>query len=176
MELPPNSAIPLGGAQVCWQSLARDPLGYCWHPHSLQVGWSVATHGIYVGTLTASGIFASHGKGAQSLYLVSLQNPDQSFRVLEVTSVVGTVGRVSIPCPKGMTFSSPGSLTAPFPSNPPPGFLCSGVPHGLLTPEVLLDGQSSLSFSEELFSLEPATDVLLYHNTTLPELIQSEFL
>lgn len=57
-----------------------------------------------------------------------------------------------------------------------PCFLDSSVPHSLLTPEVLLDGQGSLSFSEEFFSLEPATDVLLYHNTTPPELIQSELL
>lgn len=57
-----------------------------------------------------------------------------------------------------------------------PQFADPAIPHSLLTPEVLLDCQDSLSFSEKLFSLEPATDVLLYHNTTLPELIQSEFL
>lgn len=56
------------------------------------------------------------------------------------------------------------------------GFLGSNVPHSLLTPEVLLNYERSLSFSEEFFSLEPATDVLLYHNTTLPQFIQSEFL
>ena len=53
-----------------------------------------------------------------------------------------------------------------------PGF---NIPHGFLTPEVLLDDQGRLSLSEEFFSLEPATDVLLYRNTTLPQFIQPEF-
>lgn len=54
--------------------------------------------------------------------------------------------------------------------------LGSHLPDGVLPPEVLLDGQGGLSLAEEFFPLEPATDVLLYHNTTLPQFIQSEFL
>ena len=51
----------------------------------------------------------------------------------------------------------------------------SNIPHSLLTPEVLLDDQGRLSLSEEFFPLQPATDMLLYHNTTLPQFIQPEF-
>lgn len=54
--------------------------------------------------------------------------------------------------------------------------LGSHLPDGVLPPEVLLDGQGGSSLAEEFSPLEPATDVLLYHNTTLPQFIQSEFL